>query len=85
MARRTLYGTTRVSRYRKSKTNLDLLYQDLVAVASAGPHADLHLAQTYNHTRIPPLIFTGQMPFLLPNQQRQRTEGKLSYDWTNWP
>jgi len=35
------------------------------------------LTQTHNHASIPPLsFFTGQMPFLLPNQQHQRTEGK---------
>jgi len=29
-----------------------------------------------NHASTPPLsYFTGQMPFLPPNQQRQRTEG----------
>jgi len=33
--------------------------------------------QTYNHARTPPLsFFTGRMPFLPPNQQRQSTEGK---------
>jgi len=46
-----------------------------VAVASAGPYADLHLTQTDNHVRIPPLsFFTGRMPFLPPNQQHQSTE-----------
>jgi len=31
--------------------------------------------QTDNHASSPPLIFfTGQMPFLPPNQQRQSTE-----------
>jgi len=45
-----------------------------VAAASAGPYANLHLAQTDNHTSIPPLsFFTGQTPFLPPNQQRQST------------
>jgi len=48
-----------------------------VAVASAGPYASLHLApdrQPHQHptTR----VFTGRMPFLPPNQQRQSTEGK---------
>jgi len=34
------------------------------------------LLQTDNHTSTPPLsFFTGRMPFLLPNQQRQSTEG----------
>jgi len=42
--------------------------------------------QTDNHASTPPLsfyrpdchhsVFTGRMPFLLPNQQRQSTEGK---------
>jgi len=36
-------GTTRVSQYQKCKTNLDLLEQEIVAVASAGPYANLHL------------------------------------------
>jgi len=32
--------------------------------------------QTDNHDSTPPLsFFTGWMPFLLPNQQRQSTEG----------
>jgi len=33
--------------------------------------------QTDNHTSTPSLsFFTGRMPFLPPNQQRQSTEGK---------
>jgi len=36
--------------------------------------------QTDDHASTPPLIFTGWMPFLPPNQQRQSTEDKkLSY------
>jgi len=51
-----------------------------VAVASAGPYACLHLAPevtiTHNHASTPPLkFFTDRMPFLLPSQQRQSTEG----------
>jgi len=34
--------------------------------------------QTDNHTSTPPLCFTGRMPFLPPNQQRQSTEGNQS-------
>jgi len=46
-----------------------------VAVASAGLYASLHLIPD-NHANIPPLsFFTGWMPFLPPNQQRQSTEG----------
>jgi len=34
------------------------------------------LLQTDNHASTPPLVFfTGRMPFLPPNQQRQSTEG----------
>ena len=34
------------------------------------------LLQSDNHASTPPLsFFTGWMPFLLPNQQRQSTEG----------
>ena len=47
-----------------------------VAVASAGPYASPHPIPD-NHANIPPLsFFTGRMPFLTPNQQRQSTEGK---------
>jgi len=48
----------------------------MAAVALAGPYASLHLAadrQPHQHPTI--LFFTGQLPFLLPNQQRQRNEG----------
>jgi len=34
------------------------------------------LLQTDNHTSTRPLFFTGRMPFLPPNQQRQSTDGK---------
>ena len=30
---------------------------------------------TSSHLHHPPIVFTGQMPFLLPNQQCQSTEG----------
>jgi len=44
-------------------------------MASAGLYASLHLIPD-NHANIPPLsFFTGRMPFLPPNQQRQSTEG----------
>ena len=46
-------------------------------MASAGPYASLHLApdrQPHQHPTAQ--FFTGRMPFLLPNQQRQSTEGK---------
>jgi len=35
--------------------------------------------QADNHTSTPPLsFFTGRMPFLPPNQQRQSTEGSYA-------
>jgi len=50
-------------------------------VASAGPYANLHLAQRDNHASIPALnFFTDWMPFLPPNQQRQSTEGMKRTD-----
>jgi len=43
--------------------------------------------QTDNHTNTPTQFFTGQMPFLLPNQQRQSTEGNNTVSLLNlkWP
>jgi len=39
--------------------------------------------QTDNHASNPPLkFFTGRMPFLPPNQQRQSTEGTFAVDNT---
>ena len=73
-------GTTRVSRYqrgktRKIKTNLDLLEQETVsgngicwAICKSAPHP----RQPWQHPTTQ--FFTGRMPFLPPNQQRQGTE-----------
>jgi len=69
-----------VSRYKKGKTNLGktnliLLKQETVSgpVASAGPYANhLHLAPDRLTMPVPHhSVFTGQMPFLPPNQQCQ--------------
>jgi len=68
-----------VSRYQKGKTNLDFTETtdserqwhqlDRMQVST--------LLQTDNHASTSPLsFFTGRMPFLLPNQQRQSTEGR---------
>ena len=57
----TLSGTTWVSRYHKGKTRkvkpiwIYWSKRYLMAMASTVPYANLHLAQTYNHTHIPPL------------------------------
>ena len=46
-----------------------------MAVASAGPYASLHLAADRQPRQQPTAqFFTGRMPFLPPNQQRQSTE-----------
>jgi len=52
---------------------------DGVAVASAGPYANhLHLAPDILVTMpIPHRVFTGRIPFLPPNKQRQSTNGTL--------
>jgi len=55
-----------------------------VAVASAGQYASLHLAPDSKPCQHPTTqIFTGQTPFLLPNQQSQSTEGKQNKHRTN--
>ena len=74
-------GTTRVSRYQKGeRLNQSGFYwskRQRVAVTSAGGHMQVCIwLQTDNHASTQPLkFFTGWMPFLLPNQQRQSTEG----------
>jgi len=73
-------GTTRVSRYQKGKTkvktNLDLLEQEIVsgigicwAICKSAPHP--RKPRQHPTTQ----FFTGRMPLLPPNQQRQSTEG----------
>jgi len=72
-------GTTRVSRYQKSKTNLDFTEaRDSEWQSQQLGHMQVCTSlQTDNHASTPPLsFFTGRMPFLPPNQQRQSTEGK---------
>jgi len=71
-------GITPVSHYQKCKTNLDFTEaRDNEWQWHQLCHMQLcTLLQTDNHASTPPLCyFTGRMPFLPPNQQRQRTEG----------
>ena len=73
--------TTRVSWYWKGKTNLDFTEaRDSEWQWHQLGHMQVcTLLQTDNHTSNPPLsFFTGWMPFLPPNQQRQSTEGNCS-------
>ena len=72
--------TTWVSRYQKGKTNLDFTgARDSEWQWHQLGHMPVCTSlQTDNHANTPPLVFTGRMPFLLPNQQRQSTEGTTS-------
>jgi len=72
-----LSRTTRVSWYQKGKTNLDfLLKQEIVsgsgiswATCKSAPRSRQITTPAPHHS-----VFTGRMPFLPPNQQRQSTE-----------
>ena len=69
--------TTWVSRYQKGKTNLDFTRarDSEWQWHQLGHMQACTSLQTDNHANTPPLVFTGRMPFLPPNQQRQSTEG----------
>ena len=78
----TLSGTTHMSWYqkgktRKVKTNLDLLEQEIVsgsgiswAICKSAPRLRQITKPASHHS-----VLTGGMPFLLPSQQHQSTEG----------
>jgi len=69
-----------VSRYQKGKTNLDSTEaRDSEWQWHQVDHMQVcTLLQTDNHASTTPLSFyTGRMPFLLRNQQRQSTEGAI--------
>ena len=73
-----LSRTTQVSGYQKGKTNLDFTEaRDSEWQWHQLGHMQVCTAlQADNHASTPPLkFFTGWMPFLPPNQQRQSTEG----------
>jgi len=73
-----LSGTTR---YQKGKTKLDFTEaRDSEWKWHQLGHMQVSTSlQTDNHASTPPLsFFTGRMPFLPPNQQRQSTEGKIT-------
>jgi len=76
-----LSGTTQVSRYPKGKTNLDFTEaRDSERQWHQLGHMQVcTLLQTDSHASTSLLkFFTGRMPFLPPNQQRQSTEGTLN-------
>jgi len=66
-----------MSRYQKGKTNLDFTEaRDSQWQWHQLGHMQVCTSlQADNHASTPPLFFAGWMPFLLPNQQRQSTEG----------
>jgi len=71
-----LSGTTQVSWYQKGKTKLDFIKarDSEWQWHQLGSMQVCTLLQTDNHASTPSLcFFTGRMPFLLPNQQCQRT------------
>jgi len=75
-----LSRTTQVSRYQKGKTNLDFTEaRDSEWQWHHMGHMQVCTSfLTDNHTSTPPLkFFLDRMPYLLPNQQRQSTEGTL--------
>ena len=70
-------STTRVSRYQKGKTNLDFTEArdsewqwHQLGVCKSVPRSRQTTTPAPHHC-----FFTGRMPFLPPNQQRQSTEG----------
>ena len=69
--------TTQVSRYQKGKSNLDFTgTRDSEWQWHQLGHMQVCTAlQTDNHASTPTILFTGRMPFLSPNQQRQSNEG----------
>jgi len=63
---------------RKNQSGFYWSKRQRVAVASTGTYASLHLAPGRQPRQHPTTqFFTGRMPFLPPNQQRQSTEGTL--------
>ena len=75
-----LSRTTQVSRYQKGNTNLDFTEaRDSEWQWHQLGHMQVCTSlQTAHHH----LVFTGQMPFLPPNQQHQSTESIARYN--NW-
>jgi len=68
-----------VSQYQKGKTNLDFTEaRDSEWQWHQLGHMQICTAlPTYSHASTLHSVFTGQMPFLPPNQQRQSTEGNI--------
>ena len=77
-----------MSQYQKGKTSLDFI-EARGSEWQLGHMQVCTSLQADNHASTPPLsFFTGRMPFLLPNQQRQSTEGNstegiliITFNW----
>jgi len=71
-----LSGTTQVSRYQKGKTKLDFseAKDSEWQWHQLGHMQACTSIQTDNHASTHRSVFTGRMPFLPPNQQRQSTD-----------
>jgi len=69
-----------VSQYQKGKTNLDFTEaRDSEWQWHQLGHMQVCTSlQTDNHAGPHQPVFTGRMPFLLPNQQHQSTEGTVN-------
>ena len=65
-------GTTQVSQYQKRKTKQETVSGSGIswAICQSAPCSRQITMPTPHHS-----VFTGRMPFLPPNQQRQSTEG----------
>jgi len=75
-----------LSRYQKGKTNLEFTEaRDSEWQWNPLGHMQVCTShQTDNHANTPTAqFFTGRMPFLPPNQQRQSTEGKVKQNKIN--
>jgi len=78
MALWILSGTIQVSWYQKGKNKINLDFLEQEPASGSDISWAICKSQADNHASTPPLkFFTGRMPFLPPNQQRQSTEGKV--------
>jgi len=77
VSNKAVSGTTQVGRYQNGKINLDFTEaRDSEWQWHQLGHMQVSTSlQTDNHASTSPLSFTGRMPFLPPNQQRQSIEG----------
>ena len=76
--------TTQVSRYQKGKKPIWILLKQVTVSGSGISWAICKSASRSRQITMPvphhSSFFTGQMPFLPPNQQRQSTDGNYDYN-----